>query len=277
MDSTTTPFSRAIEAFLHQPSRKRQPRFIQSCQNDNKLDTANNINALLMNVEQDKNRRGSVKTLRLIFNAVHDYNAIVSTLVSADPMPSALIWGGLKCFNRYFTVFEMIESYLKKLAHELQFLKEYEELFQQSVPMQELLAHSYAYIIQFWAKVEDLCDSTLRLAVKSITSDPIRRLQSVIEEISDSMDRIARMVPIVQERIRRGEREDVINEQRKAEANLSQLLQLKKEEINEQRRAKIDEWLDGLTTLNESSYRHRRTRDMLRLVSGDWLIKNPVF
>ncbi|OTA78795.1 hypothetical protein M434DRAFT_38448 [Hypoxylon sp. CO27-5] len=75
-----------------------------------------------------------------------------------------------------------------------------------------------------------------------------------------------------------GKVENVIEEQRKAGLLLGEMLQLQKEEHNEQRRTRVDTWLGGTATLNGDNYRHQRNGENTLLPgAGDWLIGNPSF
>lgn len=80
MDGPLTPFGRAVKLFLDQPSKRRQPRFIQSLRNRNNAITANDINTLLIKFEKDSSQKGPKKVLRQVFNAIRDYDAVITTL-----------------------------------------------------------------------------------------------------------------------------------------------------------------------------------------------------
>jgi hypothetical protein len=140
-------------------------------------------------------------------------------------MPSAFIWGGLKavieCFGRYNELFDKLEGQMKKLAHEMKRLGAYEALFQESAEMEALLIHSYLNILKFWVRVESQCKTSgFLLAAKSLASFSTRKLDEILADMAEASDNIVKIVPIVQEKYRRGEHEEAANEWRKVDFNL---------------------------------------------------------
>lgn len=102
---------------------------------------------------------------------------------------------------------------MAKLAFEMRRLKDYEELFRSSAEMQGLLVYSYLNILEFWVRVERECDTCgFMLAVKSLTSFSTRKLDEILAEMTTSNDQINKLIPVVQEKHRRSEYEDVKNE-----------------------------------------------------------------
>lgn len=101
---------------------------------------------------------------------------------------------------------------MAKLAIEMKRLKDYEELFRSSAEMQGLLVYSYLNILEFWVRVERECDTCgFMLAVKSLTSFSTRRLDEILADMTTSNAQIISLIPVVQEKHRRGEYEDVKN------------------------------------------------------------------
>lgn len=165
-------------------------------------------------------------------------------------MPTALIWGGFKavlevgkgptetetgadkqCFRRYTTLIDKIEEQMKRLGRELRRMKEYEKLFESSTDMQELLTEAYLTVIRFWVRVEMQCKTSgLVLAATSITSFSTSKLDEILSEISENSDNIAKLVPIVQERVRRTEHKDLVEEHHKVGLVLGQMHAVQREE-----------------------------------------------
>ncbi|KAF2998069.1 hypothetical protein E8E14_000215 [Neopestalotiopsis sp. 37M] len=280
-------FAAAIDDYLLQPSRKKRADFIQQAIDNAFSVDADQVQIQLMTLADDAKQKTGRRLLWPIFEAVCDYDAVISTLVQADPMPSALIWGDLKtfldCFKRYKSSVEKMETHLKRLTNELGRMREYEDLFPKSEIMHELLVQNYIHIIQFWVKAERFCSSsTLTMAAKSVTSTSTKRLTEVIEAISATGNEIAKMVPIIQERLRRGDKEDIINEQRNAEMMLSEIIKFKAQQRQESKRLEILSWLKQNSLdpneSNEGNYRHQRNGEsVLILGSGQWLLENPLF
>ncbi|KAI1079934.1 hypothetical protein F5B20DRAFT_590137 [Whalleya microplaca] len=292
MADLSSSFASATKAILAERPKKRHTKFIEEFCASPDVVTAEDVNQILAKMEQDSSQKGVKKILRPVFEAVCDYDAIISTMVSANPMPSALIWGGLKavveCFKRYAAVFEKIETQLIKLTQELKFLKRYEELFKQYTAMEQLLTQSYINIIRFWIKVEELCsEPVLKSFAKSITSARTKKLGDVLDAITDGSNNIVKMVPIIQEQIRRSEQGNAIDERRRMEAALGEMLKLQQDTYNaineprmKQRKAKIYTWLRGRENLNEDNYRHQRNgKETLFSVpgAGDWIVEDPQF
>jgi hypothetical protein len=91
--------------------------------------------------------------------------------------------------------------------------------------MQELLKSSYTGIIKFWARVEEQCSTSgFVLAAKSLTSFSTKKLEEIIAEIAEDSNNIAKLVPIVQERLRRREEENAADERQKANILLDEIL-----------------------------------------------------
>jgi hypothetical protein len=96
MEPPKSPFVCAIERYLQQPTRKKRASFIQSYIDGGAVISAEEIQVELMGLSDDMKQRASRRLLWPVFEAVCDYDAVISALVQADPMPSALVWGGLK-------------------------------------------------------------------------------------------------------------------------------------------------------------------------------------
>ena len=114
--------------------------------------------------------------------------------------------------------------------------------------MRQFLLEIYTNIIQFWIKAEQLCSEkraynrSLNFKIppvtyylvwtsvaKSLTSARAKRLSGIIDDITEGGNSIEKLVPIVQERIRRGEQENASEERRKADVMLSEVVKLQRE------------------------------------------------
>lgn len=119
---------------------------------------------------------------------------------------------------------------MEKLVFEIRRLNDFEELFKESAEMQGLLVCSYMRILEFWVRVERQCNTCgFMLAVKSLTSFSTRKLDETLAEMTACNEKITKLVPIVQERHRRGEHQYAKNEWIKANADLEKLMRDQKE------------------------------------------------
>ncbi|KAI8630261.1 hypothetical protein F5Y19DRAFT_429484 [Xylariaceae sp. FL1651] len=270
-------FTKAVEAFIAEPTRKKRPSFLTDYLVGEKTVTAGEVQTTILDLEKHHSQKLSRRILRSVFEAVLDYDGVITVLVSADPTPSALIWGGLKavleCFKRYNSIFDKVEVQLKRLTYELDRLASYEELFRQSEDMEKLIVSSYICILKFWAAVEEQCwTSSFLMAAKSLTSFKTRRLDNILADIATNSNNIAKLVPIVQERLRQGEREDAAHERRIAGITLENLLNSSREEREARRRNEVRQWIQSGRSLNESNDRHQHKHEKSLLQgTGQWL------
>lgn len=107
-------FSRAVEEFATRPTKKKGG-FVQRMWEEKLIISPEEVQTALLDFQQDHSQRASRKVLKPVVDALRDYNKVMDTLgkslptlssracknsrshkVSADPMPSAFIWGGLK-------------------------------------------------------------------------------------------------------------------------------------------------------------------------------------
>lgn len=119
---------------------------------------------------------------------------------------------------------------MSKLVYELRRLSDFEELFTtESAEMRGLLVCSYMRILEFWDRVERQCNTCkLMLAVKSLTSFSTHELDVTLAEMGTCNERVIKLVPVIQERRRRGEHQNVKNEWTKANADLEKLIREQK-------------------------------------------------
>ncbi|OCL03472.1 hypothetical protein AOQ84DRAFT_433927 [Glonium stellatum] len=282
----------------------RQPKFIQKCLNTSESITPNDVLQSVEQVERDSSNKTSTRIIRKVLEPVItvmvDYSGILDTLCQADPMPSAVVWGGLKavveCSKRYIDLYSQIKSQLQALTERLSRLTKYEKLFGHSTEMQDVLRASYVNILRFWSKVVEECDRSVPVVMmRSVTSISTKRLDEILENLADDANNIARLVPIIQEEMHRDEIEETSKERRKASLARHELSKWIREqrkeklELAEERRrnennvrqSQIHEWLRRGSTLNESNFRHQ-TRGISALKGpGErtcgWLLKDGTF
>ena len=79
--------------------------------------------------------------------------------------------------------------------------------------------------------------------MKSLTSFSTRKLDEILASLSEDGNRIAKLVPIVQERLNKGEREDAAEEREKAgiaRNDILALLKEQREEASQKRKRKLE-------------------------------------
>ncbi|KAI9702286.1 MAG: hypothetical protein M1820_006218 [Bogoriella megaspora] len=289
---TGCPFRDAVDEFSSYFGKKRPPNFLVELKSGHLLCGEQVQSAMTQMGEEKFNGRVRV-AINKIIEVMRDYNGILSALSQADPMPTALIWGGLKtaieCLGRHKDLQSDTQGQLERLTQELQRLSNYRDLFGHSKAMQEQLKSSYLNILRFWAKVDELCNrSGIVQAFRSLASFDLKKLDGILNDIKMDADNTAKLVPIIQERMRRGEHEDAMEERHRAGLALDSIstwvheqreLNKKSDEERRTRRKKeVLKWLRGSFELNERN--HRRQMDgeaALRKNAYRWLSDNKSF
>ncbi|CAO2655623.1 Nn.00g044260.m01.CDS01 [Neocucurbitaria sp. VM-36] len=299
---TASPFARALEEYINsRPKKSKTPQFIrdiqQQIQNGVSID-GNAVNTAIVQVEKNSTDRAATqrmrKVLKPIVSVLATYSGVVDTMCNADPMPTALIWGCLKatiqCSTRFLDLYDKIGDQLTDLRAHLEVLTMYDELFGDSTTMQELLQASYIDIIRFWHRVEKECKrciaNRMSRALASFSTD---KLDRIIASIDRNAQRISLLVPAVQGRLERGEREDAAEERRLAgiardeqklllELHVEEL-KIRNEERKRARKASMDLWLlGGAAQVNESNHRHQEQNTRSRNPETcTWLLNEASF
>lgn len=162
------------------------------------------IQKTLENQSDKKMRRFSREVLMPFVSAVKEYTDVIDTMVQAWPMPSALIWGGLKiflnCAYRYQSQFDNIKFQLERIKPILFDLAGREDLYESSpygfAVIQELLVASYKAIIWFWYR----CIKILQHGGRSIFKTD-QKLNSLVEDLIEQEARLERRCNIVEARL----------------------------------------------------------------------------
>ncbi|PYI00733.1 hypothetical protein BO78DRAFT_434188 [Aspergillus sclerotiicarbonarius CBS 121057] len=293
-------FARALEEYINKPrsAKSKTPQFLRKLQDQQRSGTPLTGDVIKADIIQLERRaedrtgaRAARKILSPIVQVLNTYSGIVDTLVSADPMPTAIIWGCLRavidCSQRFLELYEKISDPIKQLKTHLAILTEYEELFDHSATMRGLLQASYIDIIRFWRRVDKECNRCVaNRALRAMTKFSTDKLNGIITSIGNTADSMTRLVPAVQERMDRGERENAAEERRVAgiareeQAAFFQMMaeemEKRKEERKIQRQEDVRTWLrDGSLPLNGSNFRHRDNKLAQRSPDTcDWLFEH---
>ncbi|EFQ26904.1 hypothetical protein CGRA01v4_07895 [Colletotrichum graminicola] len=279
---TDSAFSEALYELIPEHTKKKTPQFIQKIL-EGEVTNPDDVNVKLKEWQKLDSQRA--QKLKPIFHAINDYDGIIGILCSADPYPSALIWGGLKavveCFRRYYQVFDQLEGQLKSLTHHLKLLKQYEQLFSESEHMRDLLVASYKGIIRFWIRVEDHCMTPgFVRALKTVTSISVTKINEIIADITDTSKIIERLVPVIQEQRRRKERNETVVERQDVQDKLDELLRRASTKDNVERWSRVCEWIMGRDGCKVSDGidrpydQHVQTRIPK---TGTWLLEDAQF
>ncbi|KAF8522856.1 hypothetical protein JB92DRAFT_3110440 [Gautieria morchelliformis] len=157
-------FQRALRQFLNNlPEMSKKGALIQNCTSGGAVLTAESINEFVKSVEERKTSRHKIqKYLSPVVNVLRAYDGVITSLVSADPMPTALIWGVLKVVidgvYRFTNLFETIKTELESLTFQIERINKYEDLYGNSEKMQDILCESYINMFRFWHQVNKECD-----------------------------------------------------------------------------------------------------------------------
>ncbi|KAJ5970417.1 uncharacterized protein N7479_000335 [Penicillium vulpinum] len=294
-------FARALDEYINKPrsTKSKTRQFFQKLQEQQRsgVPIAGAIKNDIIQLERQADDRTAARAARKILGPVVQvlsaYSGIVDVLVSADPMPTAIIWGCLRSAiegsKRFLELYDKISDQIKKLNTHLVVLSEYEELFDHSSTMRELLQTSYIDIIRFWRRVDKECNRCVaNRALRAMAKFSIEKIDGIVTSIANTADSMGRLVPVVQERVDRGERENAAEERRLAGIAREEqklLLQMyaeemekRKEERKMQRQEEVRKWLrDGTLPLNGSNFRHRDNKLERRSPDTcDWLFEHPI-
>ncbi|PQE08417.1 Zinc finger protein [Rutstroemia sp. NJR-2017a BBW] len=299
-------FKRALDEYVNRRGKKsKTPQFIADLQKSSKLPSKEDVNDAMKTLEKEstdsKVTRNIRKILRPVITVLDDYSGVVDTLSTApltklsnaDPMPTAIIWGCMKVVintsKRYLNLYDDIKDQLGDITIQLNILTEFEELFGESQTMQELLQMSYIDVIRFWVRVDKECHRCVANRMgRALSSFSTSKLDGIIKDIERNAERVSQLVPVVQERIQRGERENAAEERRLAGIARDQQTAFIEQQLEElklraiarksQRQKDVRDWLRGHTTLNESNFRHQEQNIKRRSPDTcSWLSSNQLF
>ncbi|KAL2851425.1 hypothetical protein BJX68DRAFT_266332 [Aspergillus pseudodeflectus] len=300
--SAPSAFSCALDEYIKsRPAKSKTPQFIQTLQEQQRagqtLDGAV-IKREIVQLERNATDRKAAQVARKVLKPVVDmlsaYTGVIDTLVQADPMPTAIVWGTLRAViqssSRFLKLYEVISDQIEALRTHIDTLTGYEELFGDSLAMRELLEASYIGIFRFWRRVEKECNrSVANRMLRAVGPFSTAKLDEIIGSIGKTADDMSRLIPIVKERVDRNERENAAEERRLAgiaredQKLLFQMyeedLRKRNEERKQQRQKDVRDWLrSGDVLLNESNFRHQDYKQRARSPGTcEWLLDNETW
>ncbi|KAG6906977.1 hypothetical protein DXG01_011142 [Tephrocybe rancida] len=185
--------------------QKKDREFFRSCYNPNQPVSAEDVENILRRLERQNKERGSSKVskaFKRVFEVFKDYDDVLKTLASADPMPSALIWGGLSLImnaaNRYHELVSNVRSHLQQMGDIIGRLIRYEPLYENS-KFRDLLCESYICVFQLLSRIyKEISKTGLQATVSSASSKCIRKLDEIIQKLREKEESVRHNVQLLE-------------------------------------------------------------------------------
>ncbi|KAK1236510.1 hypothetical protein PQX77_000239, partial [Marasmius sp. AFHP31] len=208
-----TLFQRAVEDYLRSlPEKKSKGELVAQWKQS--AATPETINEMLQQAASEKGRATTAFTriFRRIFSELKEYTGVIDQLVTANPMPCALIWGALKVAiesaHRHFQLFDTIKEELRALTNQIQRMNAYDELYGDSEIMQKLLCKSYENMLRFWSRVNKECGRcSFNNKLRSLGSASTKKLNEVIADLEENANDIREAALLIEAKTGKGERE----------------------------------------------------------------------
>ncbi|KAF7302531.1 hypothetical protein HMN09_00887500 [Mycena chlorophos] len=293
--TSPTPFRQALDQYIASlPEKKKKREFIVHCCAE--AATPEDINEAIKRVEEKSTEKSGRKMVKRILSPVvsvlRDYDGLINSLASADPMPTALIWGALKVVvdgtHRFFGLFETIKKELLSLVSQLQRINMYDDLYGDSPDMQKLLCQSFINMLRFWSRVDKECNSYgFTVFLKSAASFSTKKLDTIIQDIEEDADQIEKLASILEANLGRDERKAAelerfrqerervaAQKERDAQAAFRDQHMVDREE---ERYRRMCEWLCARPG-NEDNLRHLRTLGGQRMDGTcNWILEHQSY
>ncbi|KAJ6601324.1 hypothetical protein DFH09DRAFT_560440 [Mycena vulgaris] len=203
-------FQRALDIYIKSlpEKKKHKAKFVATVRAWHaSATTPESINESIKQAEEKNSsqagRRIATKILNPVVNVLKSYDDIISSLASADPMPTAIIWGALKIVidgaDRSFNLFDTIKKELRALTRELERINDFEHLYGDSNTLQELFCNSYINMIRFWSRVDKECETSWYTGMlKATTPLSTNKLNKIIKDIQEDADEIVKFASILE-------------------------------------------------------------------------------
>ena len=248
--------------------------------------TPEDIQESLRQIETRHAQKPSVKILKRVLGplvaVLKDYYGVFDTLSQADQTPGCVLWGVLKVaidgLSRFVDLIDKIKAEVLSLSAQLRRLTLYEELYGQSLDMQELLFNSYKNVFRFWCRVDKECSRCgLNTLLRASTSFSIGKLQAIVDDLKGDADQIDKMAAIIEGQYAGTERMEASLERYENRKERDEGSAWRKQMQSD----RIRSWLGG-QTINESTlHRHRNNLDANQHSTGsptcEWLFKDSQF
>lgn len=248
--------------------------------------TPEDIQESLCQIELKHAQKPSVRIMKRVLGpfvaVMKDYYGVFDTLSQADQTPGCVLWGVLKLvidgLGRFIDLIDKIKAEVLSLSAQLRRLIWYEELYGQSLDMQELLFSSYKNVFRFWCRVDKECSRCgLNSLLRASTSFSIKKLQAIVDDLKEDADQIEKVAAILEGQYAGTERTEAGLERHENRKERDEGSAWRKQMQSD----RIRSWLGG-QTINESTlHRHRNNLDVSRRATGaptcEWLLKDSQF
>ena len=259
----------------------------------NNAPTPDDIMESLHQIENRHAQKPSIKIMKKVLGPVvsvlKDYYGVFDTLSQADQTPGCVFWGVLKVaidgLSRFIELIDKIKAEVLCLSTQLRRLTLYDELYGQSLDMQELLFSSYKNVFRFWCRVDKECSrGGLNTLLRASASFSIWKLQMIVDDLKEDVDQIDKVAAIVEGQYAGTEQQYAGKE--RMEASLARCENKKeRDEGSDWRKQmqtdRIRSWLGGQTIYESTLHRHRNNLDVEPHTAGSpscqWLFKDSRF
>lgn len=279
-------FENAFYDYIRNLPEKKSKRSMLARIDLNNPPTPEDIQESLRQIESRHAQKPSVKMIKRVLGPIvsvlKDYYGVFDTLSQADPTPGCVLWGVLKVaidgLSRFVDLIDKIKAEVLSLSAQLRRLTLYEELYGQSLDMQELLFSSYKNIFRFWCRVDKECSRCgLNTLLRASTSFSIKKLQAIVDDVKEDADQIEKVAAII---------EGQYADKERIEASLERYENRKERDEGSAWRKqmqsdRIRSWLGGQTINEATVHRHRNNLDIYRHPTEpptcEWLFDDSQF
>ena len=262
-------FENAFYEYIRDLPEKKSKRSMLARVDLNNPPKPEEIHESLRQIESRHAQKPSVKTIKRVLGPIvsvlKDYYGVFDTLSQADPTPGCVFWGVLKVaidgLGRFIDLIDKIKAEVLSLSAQLRRLTLYEELYGQSLDMQELLFSSYKHVFRFWCRVDKECSRCgLNTLLRASTSFSMKKLQAIVDDLKEDADQIERVAAII---------EGQYADKERVEASLERYENKKERDEGSAWRKqmqgdRIRSWLGGQTINEATLHRHRNNLDVYR-------------
>ena len=248
--------------------------------------TPEDIEESLRQIESKHAKKPSVRIIKRVLGPIvsvlKDYSGVFDTLSQADQTPGCVLWGVTKVvidgLSRFIDLIDKIKAEILSLSAQLRRLTLYDELYGQSLDMQELLFSSYRNVFRFWCRIDKECSRCgLNSLLRASTSFSTRKLQAIVDDLKEDADQIEKVAAIIEGQYAGKERVEASHERYENRKERDEGSAWRKQMQSD----RIRTWLGG-QIINESTFhRHCNNLDISRHPTGsstcEWLVNDSLF
>ena len=279
-------FEDAFYRYIQNLPEKKSKRSMLARIDLNNPPTPEDIQEQLRQIEHRHAQKPSIKIIKRVLGPIvsvlKDYYGVFDTLSQADQTPGCVLWGVLKVaidgLSRFIDLIDKIKAEVLSLSAQLRRLTLYEELYGQSLDMQELLFSSYKNVFRFWCRIDKECSRCgINALLRASTSSSMKKLQAIVDDLKEDADQIEKVAAIVEGQYAGKERMDARVERYENRKERDEGSAWRKQMQSD----RIRSWL-GAQNINESTlHRHRNNLDVYQdptqSSTCEWLLDDPNF